>query len=371
MFSIVLVITCCYVLLLGLFLVGALRLPEFKNTNASHFTKFSIIVPFRNEVEHLNELLTSFENLDYPRSHFEIILVNDSSEDDSVSLVKSFAHTTSLEIKLMHSYGTTKSPKKEALLKGINKANTNWIVTTDADCAVPKLWLKTLNAFIITKAPNMVVMPVFITKGYKKTLEYLETLCLQTVTMGSFGVGNPIMNNGANLAYQKSDFFHVKGFIGNEQIASGDDMFLFEKFIKYKLSVQYLKSKSAIVLTKPQKTFNNLTSQRIRWASKTSASKNILLKISGVVIFSMNLILLILLGHSILIFKLSIPFLIAISSKFLIDFMIMVFGANFFIYKLNYFNILKQSLAYPFANVYIAIRSMFGGFSWKDRAFDK
>lgn len=371
MFSIVLIVTCCYVLLLGLFLVGALRLPEFKATNTSHFTKFSIIVPFRNEVEHLNELLTSFENVDYPRSHFEIILINDSSEDGSISLVKSFTHTTNLEIKLMHSYGTTKSPKKEALLKGINKSNNNWIVTTDADCAVPRLWLKTLNAFIITKTPNMVVMPVFITNGHKKTLECLETLCLQTVTMGSFGLGKPIMNNGANLAYQKSDFFHVKGFIGNEQIASGDDMFLFEKFIKYNLSVQYLKSKSAIVLTKPQKNLNNLISQRIRWASKTSASKNVLLKISGVLIFSMNLLVLILLGYSILMLKLSTPLLIAISSKFLIDLMIMAFGAKFFIYKLNYFNILKQSLAYPFANVYIAIRSMFGGFSWKDRAFEK
>jgi hypothetical protein len=38
--------------------------------------------------------------------------------------------------------------------------------------------------------------------------------------------------NGANLAYKKTVFTELNGFQGNENIASGDDIFLFEKFYK-------------------------------------------------------------------------------------------------------------------------------------------
>lgn len=79
------------------------------------------------------------------------------------------------------------------------------------------------------------------------------------------------MCNGANLAYQRSAFDAVNGFSGIDKIASGDDMLLMYKIWKrYPQSVHYLKTKSAIVVTEPQKTWSDFFNQRIRWASKAT-----------------------------------------------------------------------------------------------------
>ena len=56
-------------------------------------------------------------------------------------------------------------------------------------------------------------------------------MSLQGSTVGGFGIGHPFLCNGANLAYKKHHFIQLNGFKGNDTIASGDDIFLFEKFI--------------------------------------------------------------------------------------------------------------------------------------------
>ena len=50
-------------------------------------TFFAIVVPFRNESQHLPHLLESFKNLNYPADLFEIILIDDFSEDNSSRLI--------------------------------------------------------------------------------------------------------------------------------------------------------------------------------------------------------------------------------------------------------------------------------------------
>ena len=76
------------------------------------------------------------------------------------------------------------------------------------------------------------------------------------------------MCNGANFGYRKSLFNTLNGFEGNTNIASGDDIFLLEKFIKQDAQkVHYLKSKKAVVSTNPAKDISVLIQQRLRWAS--------------------------------------------------------------------------------------------------------
>jgi len=58
------------------------------------------------------------------------------------------------------------------------------------------------------------------------------------------------------LCYYKQSFIDLKGFEGNNNIASGDDVFLLEKFIKnHPKQVHYLKSIESLVLTKPENSF--------------------------------------------------------------------------------------------------------------------
>ena len=111
-------------------------------------------------------------------------------------------------------------------------------------------------------------------RAFLKGFQQLDFFSLQAATIGGFGAKIPFLCNGANLCYEKAAFRRVKGFTGNHKIASGDDIFLLEKFDKEGLKTAFLKGKAAIVSTLPQASVGELVDQRIRWAGKTSATQN-------------------------------------------------------------------------------------------------
>ena len=51
---------------------------------------FSILIASRNEESNLPELFQSLRNIDYPSNKFEIIIVDDASDDDSFRLISKF-----------------------------------------------------------------------------------------------------------------------------------------------------------------------------------------------------------------------------------------------------------------------------------------
>jgi len=86
-------ITILYLILISWFVFGFNKIQEFKKETAIQTTTFSIVIPFRNEAENLPELLKSLSNLEYPKDLFEVILVDDDSEDDSVEIIRKILDT--------------------------------------------------------------------------------------------------------------------------------------------------------------------------------------------------------------------------------------------------------------------------------------
>jgi cellulose synthase/poly-beta-1,6-N-acetylglucosamine synthase-like glycosyltransferase len=161
--------------------------------------------------------------------------------------------------------------KKKAIEKAVSHAKGDWIVTTDADCIIPKHWLQLYNAYIQKYQPVFVAAPVMFIKerGILNEFQLLDFLALQGITAAAVGAGKHSMSNGANLAFEKSAFIAVGGYQGVDQIASGDDMFLMHK-MKVTLSnrIGYLFHPGAIVLTKAISNWKQFMMQRIRWSSK-------------------------------------------------------------------------------------------------------
>ena len=60
---------------------GFTKVNSFEYLGQKPKTKFSIVVPFRNEAENLPILLDSFSKLNYPMELIEFILVDDDSEE--------------------------------------------------------------------------------------------------------------------------------------------------------------------------------------------------------------------------------------------------------------------------------------------------
>ncbi|WP_239524857.1 glycosyltransferase family 2 protein [Leptobacterium flavescens] len=337
-------------------------------------TRFSIVIPFRNESSNLPSLLDSLKTLDYPAPMFEIIMIDDDSTDNSTQIIRDFSATTTLNISVIRNIRSSTSPKKDAIETAISRAKNEWIVTTDADCILPANWLWIFDSAIGTNGPKFIAGPVtyMVEDRFSDHFQLLDFQSLQAITMGAFGWKKAFLCNGANLAYEKKAFVEVMGFIGNDIIASGDDIFLLEKMQKhYPDKVVYLKNRDLIVKTRPQNGWNALVQQRIRWAAKTSAYKNPMGKWIGSLVLLMNISLIVLLIISLISASYWGYFLISFAVKFFIDLLLLAYAAFFFQQKEQLKNYPLSSVVYPFFCVYVALSSFKKGYVWKGRNFER
>jgi glycosyltransferase involved in cell wall biosynthesis len=328
-------------------------------------TKFSIIVPFRNEVENLPKLLDSFSKLNYPAALFEVILVDDDSEE-----AFSVRSTLAFSVEIIKNIRVSNSPKKDAISTAMQIVKTEWVITTDADCFAKENWLLSLDNYIQNHNVSMIAGAVTYNgkDSFLHHFQQLDLTSLQAATIGSFGLEKGFMCNGANFAYTKSFFQELNGFEGNDGIASGDDVFLLQKAIfQFPEKVCYLKTENNIVITKPEHNWKFLFYQRVRWASKTASYQSTFGIGLGLVVFLGNVGLLfviccLLFGKGnfyVLLFLLLV--------KFLVDFILITKTNKFLKNKTQFF--LISSLLYPFFSVSVALYSWFGKYEWKGRRF--
>lgn len=375
MIYVAIVISVIYTILIIAFIGGFNRLKVFKNSKTSPKNTFTIIVAFRNEIEKLPILLQSLSNLNYPDNLFEILLVNDNSTDEFEPIITVFKKQhPQLSIVLLNNIRTSNSPKKDAISVGIYNSTFDWIVTTDADCEVPKNWLSLFNNFIEEKQPLFISAPVSFKHkdSFLFHFQNLNFISLIGSTIGGFGIKKPFMCNGANLCYSKKIFNEINGFVGNETIASGDDIFLLEKFIeKYPEKTLFLKSEESIVLTNSESTWQQFFNQQIRWASKSTAYKNNFAKFVGIMVLLENLLIFTTLIATIINPVYWKVFVIIFIQKMLIDFLLIEKTSQFLKNRksLIYFPI--TSLLYPLVIIFIGFNSSFKKYEWKGQIYKK
>lgn len=259
--------------------------------------KMSVIIPARNEEDNIAALLTALQYQTYPKELFEIVVIDDHSEDKTADIVRQFANVKLISLKedAINSY------KKKAIETGIAAATGELIVTTDADCLPPAEWLQAIASYKQEKQSAFIAAPVVINcnASIVQIFQAIDFMVLQGITAAAVHKKNLSMCNGANVAYEKKVFAEVNGFAGVDHIASGDDMLLMHKiWKKYPDKVHYLKSKDVLVSTQPVKTWSAFFSQRIRWASKARQydDKRILPVLFLVYLFNLSFLALIIAG---------------------------------------------------------------------------
>ncbi|MGA9271422.1 MAG: glycosyltransferase [Lutimonas sp.] len=381
MIGVLATIIALYLLLILGFTLGLRRLPSFEPALQEARHSFSILIVFRDEKDNLPPLIAHLDQLNYPKDKFEILLIDDASSDGSLKLVKSLQkELTSLNMRI-HEFKTSSfSHKKDALELGVREASFDWIITTDADCTFDSGFLNAYDQFLNRHPAKMVAGPVICTAedSLLDRFQSLDFLSLQGSTMGSFGGRDsipflrPFMCNGANLCYSKEAFLELGGYQGNKDIASGDDVFLLEKMLeRHENEVYFIKSRSALVQTKPKETWKELFEQRKRWASKSTAYKNSFAKIVGLLVLLANfsLILGLALGLAGL-----IPwpyFGLLFVMKINVDFVLIFNTASLWEQQQAMKSFVMSSFLYPFFVVGVTLQSLTGSYNWKGRTYKK
>lgn len=296
---IVALLSFAYTILMLLYRKGWQEQPVFQTPDRFEpYTSISIIISARNEEANVGKCLKAILAQDYPAYLYEVIVVDDHSTDDTVSIVNNFKRSNIRCLKLAdYPDSGGLAFKKKALTLGIQHSSGELIVTTDADCSMGTMWLTYIAAIYQIQHAAMIVAPVdFFSNGSTlETFQSLDFLSMQGITAASHKLNLGNMSNGANLAFSRKSYDAVGGYKGIDHLASGDDYLLMMKFKKlFPHQISYLKASEAIVYTNPQPTWLRFLQQRIRWASKSGKydDKRLTLLLMLVYLFNGSLILL-------------------------------------------------------------------------------
>jgi poly-beta-1,6-N-acetyl-D-glucosamine synthase len=240
----------------------------------------SIVVSARDEERLIEGCVRSLVAQDYPEELLEIIIVDDCSTDSTREALKRLnAEIPRITILSMAERSDANDSRKTVALEyGISQAHGEIILTTDADCIAPPRWAQTMaGAFEADTA--MVVGPVIEESGptLLSKISQVEFLGIVTMAGGLIGNNEPIICNGANLAFRKLSFRQAGGYGHKNNFV--DDEVLMQRIAYRKIGrVRFCPSRDAVVVTKPVQTTEAFWHQRIRWAAKrgTYESKRVL-----------------------------------------------------------------------------------------------
>jgi len=184
----------------------------------------SVIICARNEAENLRKFLPSILEQDYPV--FEVIVVNDCSEDNSYEVLGNFlSKYSNLKISTVNRDPKFTHNKKFAQFIGIKAAKYDLLLFTDADCQPESnRWIEGMTSHFDNKISFVLGYGGYLNeKGIlNKFIRYdCMTIAMQYLGMAICGI--PYMGVGRNLAYRRSVFFANKGYGAHNHIISGDD----------------------------------------------------------------------------------------------------------------------------------------------------
>ncbi len=368
-------ITGIYFTILSFFLIG-LFFPNKKRTPQKHLV--SIVVAARNEEKNIGALLSELVDQTYPDEWYEIIIVNDGSEDRTGEIVDRFAKKFK-NIRHLLAAPDSKTgliAKKNALNQGIQKSIGEIILSTDADCHVKPTWVETMVSYFTDDVGMVVGFSQLRTevKSYSlfEKVQAVDFLSLMAAAQGSLNLGCPLAASGQNIAYRKTAFNAIGGFEKIKNRISGDDVLLLQLIRRYtNWKIKFASMPEAFNWTEPEKTFKSFFNQRKRWASNGSYQVKLNLGFFLFILstFIMNLIVIcitpiyILKHHSI---RLPVWCLLI---KFFIEFLITMKGAVVYQRRdlLKYFPV-WMILQIPYV-IFTGLMGSLGHFIWKDRKY--
>ncbi len=169
-------------------------------TRAVHHVVLSVVVPTYNRAYRLNSCLKSLFKQSFPSSKYEVIVVDDHSNDDTPKVLKKFlGNSAPLHVIRNHE----NKGSIHARILGVEKAKANVVVFTDSDCILPPDWLHKIA----------------------KKFENKEVLCLQGTQecRGTWG----------KFMYEREEaieYYRKRKTLDTKNLALRKDLFLQYKF---------------------------------------------------------------------------------------------------------------------------------------------
>jgi len=170
--------------------------------------EISVIIPTWNSERFIEKCIKSINSQSFPRTNFEVIIVDDGSTDNTIKL----AHSSGVDLVVRsehHSAGRARN-------NGIKHSKSRILAFIDSDCTVENGWLETiskeLQSFSVISGP--------VSNGYTKSsiawaeylMEFSEFSLNKKRSTIRFAVG-------CNAAYLRESLLSCGGFPEGRQLS--------------------------------------------------------------------------------------------------------------------------------------------------------
>jgi cellulose synthase/poly-beta-1,6-N-acetylglucosamine synthase-like glycosyltransferase len=243
-----------------------------KYRRTSHRPKVTVLVAARNEETTISSCLDSLWRQDYPTELLQIIVINDRSSDNTRQIIlehknrKSILKLVDISKDLSGMMG-----KMNALAQGIDHADGEIILVTDADCRVSTGWVSEMVSYFTEKiglvgSLTVITHPEKTGKIFDK-IQTLDWFFLQAIASGTAGIHLPVSVLGNNFGFRKSVYNEIGGF-ASIGFSLTEDMALLNSIIKktdYKIA--YPLQSDSMIQSLPLNHIYEFFQQRKRWLS--------------------------------------------------------------------------------------------------------
>lgn len=283
-----------YLYFVGRIIRGLVKLRSEHAAENRALLKVSVVIAARNEENVICKTLTQVLDQDYPNDLYEVIVIDDRSEDSTARIVETFAETNS-RVRLIRQTTILAdlSPKKQALECGIQATTGDIIITTDADCAPGRGWIRALVSRFGSDTGMVLGQAIFNIGTSPPLWQRLQALDFRSQGFAAAGLaadGIPFSCTGASLAFRKQTFDDIQGYDGVNKLISGDDELLLAKVSCSRWKIIAAGGSEVVVPTRSPASLRELWHQRIRWGSKglyIETSRKLIL--SGIFLFFLAL----------------------------------------------------------------------------------
>jgi cellulose synthase/poly-beta-1,6-N-acetylglucosamine synthase-like glycosyltransferase len=272
MFEFLLILCAVYYLLVISALAFGIR-PAIRR-QADHHPSVSVIVAARNEEQNIGACIESLLRCEYPSDKYEIVLVNDSSNDTTGIIMQNYARAHSIiryieiDSDSVHIRG-----KANALAQGIASSHGELIFFTDADCTVPPLWVKSQAAYFNAQTGLVGGYTRLRSDNWFGGMQALDWFFLYSVGAGAVGLGKPMTAVGNNFCIRRQAYNEVGGF-EKLPFSVTEDYILFNAVKETRnWQIQFPLDPETLVTSSPCASIRDLYRQKHRWASGAADMK--------------------------------------------------------------------------------------------------
>lgn len=257
-----------FALYLAVVVFTVIGLLKKRNHNQNYYKGFvTVLIAARNERTIIEKCINSVLSQDYPPDKFEVIVVDDNSDDGTAEILQRLGDKND-RMKILKTKDSIHLPpgKTKALATGLMEAKGEIIIQTDADCTASVNWLSTLlsaysqnvvmvNGPTLPKASNIF-----------SGLQALDFAFLHALAGGFAQMDIPLAGMGNNMSFRKKDYDKTGGF---EKIdfSVTEDFALSAQFRKTGKSIVHVTNEESLIETAPLTKLSELFNQKKRWVA--------------------------------------------------------------------------------------------------------